>query len=242
MDGFVDSDGRSRNGDVVGSEFEMIFMVFQSVDSVPFLEAAQAFAMEKSSRTGDGAPNVPWKYLQGNSWDSESRTITKVTSIAIDGHYDAHAVSLSRVRCVSMRLSQTDKHVRIGLADDASFNVATYHLGAFPGGRIWIKESGQYRSGTYTEGSLLEVAIVDGNILVALLDGVQLWTWGEVSSAAMYAKVSPYEEGASVTAVAFEVAAGTLLLGFLRSCGRDQTLLGAHSQDLGFDSPRTAFH
>ena len=194
--------------------------------------------MEKSCRTGDGAPNVPWKYLQGNFWDSESRTITKVTSTSA---YDSHAVSLSRVPGVSVRLSQTDKHVRIGLADDASFNVATYHLGAFPGGRIWIKESGQDRSGTYTEGSRLEVAIVDGNILVALLDGVQLWTWGEVSSAAMYAKVSPYEEGASVTAVALEVAAGPLLLGCALVV-ETKLVLGAHSHDHSLDSPRTAFH
>jgi hypothetical protein len=104
---------------------------------------------------------------------------------------------------VSLKVDQTDKHVRFGLANDNTVGYPDYSMALFPSGRIWIEASGVDKSGTYTTASRLEVAVVDGNI-VALLDGALLWNWGAAPSSMLFAKVSLYEEGCSVSGIALE--------------------------------------
>jgi hypothetical protein len=147
--------------------------------------------------------NMPSLY--GLTWENDALVMTKTKGTSA---YDVHAVSEARVRSISGQLGQTNNHVRFGLAPDSNRQVAHYMIGAFPNGRIYIPEAysaGVVTVSTYTEGSLLEVAVVDGNV-VALQDGKTIYNWGQAPAETLYAKISPYEQNAKMTNVKLSIA------------------------------------
>jgi hypothetical protein len=116
--------------------------------------------------------------------------------------YDVHSISKCRVDSLSVTVGHTNKqHVRFGLSDNEESDEATFQMGAFPNGRIYIKNGGAGTVGEYDDTTLMEVKI-EGENVVAYVDGTAVYTYGEKPAAGLFAKVSPYESGANVAHVA----------------------------------------
>eukprot|EP00929_Paragymnodinium_shiwhaense_P086171 TRINITY_DN4669_c0_g1_i1.p1 TRINITY_DN4669_c0_g1~~TRINITY_DN4669_c0_g1_i1.p1 ORF type:complete len:1140 (-),score=168.55 TRINITY_DN4669_c0_g1_i1:291-3710(-) len=131
--------------------------------------------------------------LGGYAWDAAAGTLRKEKS---GKSYDVHAVSRDAVVSISLSKGPSN-HVRFGLSADTTQDIPTYWIGLFPN-HIYNDQTGADIYVSYSTSTVFEVAVVAGNI-VALRDGVQLWTWGAAPAAALYAKVSTYETATTST-------------------------------------------
>lgn len=156
-----------------------------------------------------------WASHDGLSWDPGTRTIAKTKA---GKGYNSHAVTESRVRSISLRPGQVGHgyqggtHVRYGLGNSPTpAQDCEYEVGLFPGekGRIYIKQAHAHGKHNLGECDLtsceVAVAIVGGNV-VALRNGEEIWNWGPAPAVGLFAKVSPYESGASTKDIVIEPA------------------------------------